>query len=225
MRPPLSSWFLATLVLVLCLCAGRGAIAGIAPPFGLRWGESKEDVISQMAKAGVEVLKRPKVSDREVLAIEGITQPSLKQTIAYFDTPKSAGLVEVELQYGDPEWTFDGYRAFVVSVTRHLRAYYGEPTVLERDRRPQGNTVETVAGYQWQNDTNGVLLFFYSVEQGKNVYTTVSIHYRAALPEAPPAASSTPEKLSIPDKLRAPNNSMMRERAESLSDRSPWDLL
>jgi hypothetical protein len=175
----------------------------ISPPFGLRWGESKEDVASQMAKAGAEILKRPNVGDREVLAIEGINQPSLRQTIAYFDAKKN--LVEVELQYGDSQWTFDAYRAFVVSVTRRLQAYYGEPSVLERDRRPQGNGVETIAGYQWQQeDSSGVLLFFFSVEQGKNSYTTVSVHYRAELPQAPPpqtpVPASTPENSPIPDK-------------------------
>ena len=166
----------------------------IEPPFGLRWGESKEEVKNQLAKAGVQILKRPKVDDREVLAIEGIRQPSLLQAIAYFDTQKK--LAEVELQYGDSAWTFDAYKAFVISVTRRLQAYYGEPTVLERDRRPEGDRVETIAGYQWQQgDSSGVLLFFFSVEQGKNSYTTVSIHYRVELPEAP----ATPDKSPISD--------------------------
>ena len=171
----------------------------IEPPFGLRWGESKEEVKNQLAKAGFQILKRPKVDDREVLAIEGISQPSLLQAIAYFDTQKK--LAEVELQYGDSAWTFDAYKAFVVSVTRRLLTYYGEPTVLERDRRPEGDRIETIAGYQWQQgDSSGVLLFFFSVEQGKNSYTTVSIHYRAELPKAlpppegPAAPSPTPDK-------------------------------
>jgi hypothetical protein len=52
---------------------------------------------------------------------------------------------------------------------------------------PQGNGVETIGGYQWQQaDSSGVVLFFFSVEQGKNSYTTVSVHYRAELPEAAP---------------------------------------
>ena len=148
---------------------------------------------NQLAKAGVQILKRPKVDDREVLAIEGIRQPSLLQAIAYFDTQKK--LAEVELQYGDSAWTFDAYKAFVISVTRRLQAYYGEPSVLERDRRPEGDRVETIAGYQWQQgDSSGVLLFFFSVEQGKNSYTTVSIHYRAELPEGPAAPSQPPNK-------------------------------
>jgi hypothetical protein len=165
----------------------------IEPPFGLRWGESKEEVKNQLAKAGVQILKRPKVDDREVLAIEGIRQPSLLQASAYFDTQKK--LAEVELQYGDSAWTFDAYRAFVVSVTRRLQAYYGEPIVLERDRRPEGDRVETIASYQWQQgDSSGVLLFFFSVEQGKNSYTTVSIYYRAELPEGPAARLPPPNK-------------------------------
>jgi hypothetical protein len=158
----------------------------IKPPFGLRWGESKEEVGNQLATAGAKNLKQAKVDGREVLAIEGITQPSLQQAIAYFDAQKT--LVEVEMQYGDAAWTFDAYRAFVVSVTRSLQAYYGEPTVLARDRRPQGNNIETIAVYQWkQADLSGVLLFFFAVEQGKNRYTTVSVHYRAQLLEPPPA--------------------------------------
>jgi hypothetical protein len=169
--------------------------SSIEPPIGLRWGELEEEVKNQLAKAGVQILKRPKVDDREVLAIEGIRQPSLVQVIAYFDAQKK--LAEVELQYGDLTWTFDAYKAFVVSVTRRLQAYYGEPTVLERDRRLEGDRVETIPGYQWQQaDLSGVLLFFFSVEQGKNSYTTVSIHYRAELPEAPPPETPAPSATS-----------------------------
>jgi len=90
-------------------------------------GESKREGQKQLAKVGAQIVKRPNVGDREVLAIEGIKQPSLRQTIAYFDAQKD--LVEVELQYGDSAWTFDASRAFVVSVTRRLQPYYGEPTV------------------------------------------------------------------------------------------------
>jgi hypothetical protein len=177
-----------------------GILAGsIQPPFGLRWGESKEEVRSQLATAGAGTVKRSNVDGREVLAIEGITQPSLQQAIAYFDARKT--LVEVELQYGDAAWTFDAYRAFVVSVTRSLQAYYGEPTVLARDRRPQGNNIETIAGYQWQQaDLSGVLLFFFAVEQGKNRYTTVSVHYRGAT--AGTAAGANPDAIGHASRSR-----------------------
>jgi hypothetical protein len=118
------------------------------------------------------------------------------QALAYFDTQK---LAEVELQYGDSAWTFDASRAFIVSVTRRLQAYYGEPTVLERDRRPDGDHAETIAGYQWQQgDSSGVLLFFFSVRAGENSYTTVSIHFRAGLPEARPPALPLPTPNNYP---------------------------
>jgi hypothetical protein len=170
----------------------------IEAPFGLRWGESKEEVQTQLAKAGAKITKGSKAGDREVLAIDGITQlPSLQQTLAYFDATKA--LVEVELQYGDSTWNYDAYRAFVASITRRLQAYYGEPTVLARDRQSKGDGIQTVAGYQWQvADSSGVLLFFFSVAQGKDVYTTVSVHYQAVLPEAPPSPSPTPEESPIP---------------------------
>jgi hypothetical protein len=86
----------------------------------------KEEVKSQLAKAGAQILKRPNVGDREVLAIEGIKQPSLRQTIAYFDAQKN--LVEVELQYGDSHGPSMPYKAFVGSVTQRLQG----PTMVSR---------------------------------------------------------------------------------------------
>jgi len=62
----------------------------------------------------------------------------------------------------------DAYKAFVGSVTQRLQAYYGEPGRLGTRQATPG-----------QQDTIGVLLVFYSVEQGNNIYTTVSVHYRA----------------------------------------------
>jgi hypothetical protein len=173
----------------------------VVPPFGLRWGETKEEVALRMQQAGARIVERSKVDDRDAWTIEGIDQPALRQTIAYFDEGKT--LVEVELQYGDSQWNIDAYKAFVANVAGRLQSYYGDPEVLERDRRPNDKGVETIAGYQWQTDTQGVLLFFYSLEQGKNTYMSVSIHYRSGLPpppEAPPAPqpSSTPETSPAP---------------------------
>jgi hypothetical protein len=172
----------------------------VVPPLGLRWGETKEELAMRMQQAGARIVTRSKVDDKDAWTIEGIDQPALRQTIAYFDERKT--LVEVELQYGDSQWTIDAYKAFVASVTARLESYYGDPEVLERDRRPNGKGVETIAGYRWQTDTKGVLLFFYSLEQGKNAYVTVSLHYMAGLPppEAPPEPqpSSTPETSPTP---------------------------
>jgi hypothetical protein len=170
----------------------------VVPPFGLRWGETKEEVALRMQQAGARIVGRTKVDNRDAWTIQGIDQPALRQTIAYFDEGKT--LVEVELQYGDSQWTIDAYKAFVASVTGRLQSYYGDPEVLERDRRPNGKGVETIAGYQWQTDTKGVLLFFYSLEQGKNTYMTVSVHYIAGLPPPEPQPSSTPETSPTPKK-------------------------
>ena len=168
----------------------------VVPPFGLRWGETTEAVALRMQQAGARIVDRSKVDDRDAWTIEGIDQPALRQTIAYFDEGKT--LVEVELQYGDSKWNIDAYKAFVASVTGRLQSYYGDPEVLERDSRPNGKGVETIAGYQWQTDTKGVLLFFYSLEQGKNTYMTVSVHYMAGLPPPEPQPSSTPETSPTP---------------------------
>jgi hypothetical protein len=163
----------------------------IVPPFGLRWGETTEEIATRMQQAGARIVERSRVDNRDAWTIQGIDQPALSQTIAYFDEQKT--LVEVELQYSDSQWSIDAYKTFVASVVGRLQSYYGDPEVLERNRRPKGKGIETIAGYQWQTDTKGVMVFFYSLEQGKDTYRTVSIHYRTGLPSPEAQPSSTPE--------------------------------
>jgi hypothetical protein len=50
-------------------------MAALNRPSACDGANRKEEVKSQLAKAGAQILKRPNVGDREVLAIEGIKQP------------------------------------------------------------------------------------------------------------------------------------------------------
>ncbi|MBV9274224.1 MAG: hypothetical protein JO333_10050 [Verrucomicrobia bacterium] len=149
----------------------------ISPPFGFHWGESQKQIETVVTKAQAHIVDREQVNGRDAWTVEGLIQPDLKRTIIYFGTEKT--LVEVELQYEQPNWDLVAYEEFLNSARQKLEAKYGPPTVLARDKKPQGDVMETVVGYQWQQTGSSIQLFFYSAERNTDVYRSVSLHYRA----------------------------------------------
>jgi hypothetical protein len=149
----------------------------IHPPFGFHWGESEKAIETVISKAQAHIISRDLVHGRDAWTVEGLIQPSLKRTIIYFGTEKT--LVEVELQYERADWDLVAYEDFLNSARQKLEAKYGPPTVLARDKKPQGDVMETVVGYQWQQPGSSIQLFFYSAERNSDVYRSVSLHYRA----------------------------------------------
>jgi hypothetical protein len=149
----------------------------ITPPFGFHWGESEKSIETIISKAQAHIINRDVVLGRDAWTVEGLIQPGLKRTIIYFGTEKT--LVEVELQYERPDWDLVAYEEFLNSARQKLEAKYGPPTVLARDKKPQGDVMETVVGYQWQQPGSSIQLFFYSAERNSDVYRSVSLHYRA----------------------------------------------
>jgi hypothetical protein len=149
----------------------------ITPPFGFRWGESEKAIETVITKAQAHIINRDQVRGRDAWTVEGLLQPSLRRTVIYFGTEKT--LVEVELQYERSDWDLVAYEDFLNSARQKLEAKYGPPTVLARDKKPQGDVMETVVGYQWQQTGSSIQLFFYSAERNTDVYRSVSLHYRA----------------------------------------------
>jgi hypothetical protein len=149
----------------------------IHPPFGLYWGQSQKAIEQLMERARARIVERSSVLGREAWTIEGLVQPGLKRVIVYFGTAKT--LVEVELQYEHPEWDLVAYEEFLNSARKRLEAKYGPPIVLARDKKPEGDIMETVVGYQWQQAASSIQLFFYSAERHADIYRSVSLHYRA----------------------------------------------
>jgi hypothetical protein len=149
----------------------------IEPPFGFHWGESEKAIETTITKAEAHIVSREVIQGRDAWTVEGLLQPSLKRTVIYFGTEKT--LVEVELQYQRPEWDLVAYEDFLNSAREKLEAKYGPPTVLARDKKPQGDVMETIVGYQWQQPGSSIQLFFYSAERNTDVYRAVSLHYRA----------------------------------------------
>jgi hypothetical protein len=149
----------------------------INPPFGFHWGQSEKSIETVVNKAQAHIISRDQIHGRDAWTVEGLIQPSLKRTIIYFGSEKT--LVEVELQYERPDWDLVAYEDFLNSARQKLEAKYGPPTVLARDKKPQGDIMETVVGYQWQQPGSSIQLFFYSAERNSDVYRSVSLHYRA----------------------------------------------
>jgi len=149
----------------------------IGPPFGLHWAEGEKEVARMLTKSGARITAKESLQGRDAWTVEGLIQPALKRTLFYFGTEKS--LVEVELQYENPDWDLVAYEEFLNSARQRLEARYGPPTVLARDKQPEGDVMQTVVGYQWQQNSSSLRLFFFSAERDKDIYRTVSLHYRA----------------------------------------------
>jgi hypothetical protein len=149
----------------------------IRPPFGLHWGQSQKAIEHVMSLARAKIVDRKSIMGRDTWTVEGLVQPGLKRTIVYFGAAKT--LVEVELQYEHPEWDLVAYEEFLNSARKKLEAKYGPPVTLARDKKPEGDVMETVVGYQWQQAKSSLELFFYSAERNADIYRTVSLHYRA----------------------------------------------
>ena len=149
----------------------------ITPPFGFHWAQSEKAIETIIRKAQAHIISREQIQGRDAWTVEGLIQPNLKRTVLYFGTEKT--LVEVELQYERPDWDLVAYEDFLNSARQKLEAKYGPPTVLARDKKPQGDVMETVVGYQWQQPGSSIQLFFYSAERNTDVYRSVSLHFRA----------------------------------------------
>ena len=149
----------------------------ITPPFGFHWGQSEKAIETVVTKAQAHIISRDVIRGRDAWTVEGLIQPGLKRTVIYFGTEKT--LVEVELQYERPDWDLIAYEDFLNSARQKLEAKYGPATILARDKKPQGDVMETVVGYQWQQAGSSIELFFYSAERNTDVYRSVSLHYRA----------------------------------------------
>lgn len=175
---PLGVWVLWLFFGLFALAPGQELPSlQIGPPFGLHWAEGEKEVAKMLEKSGAQITSKENVQGRDTWTVEGLIQPALKRTILYFGSEK--GLVEVELQYENPDWDLVAYEEFLNSARQRLEARYGPPTVLARDKQPQGDVMQTVVGYQWQQKFSSLQLFFFSAERDKDVYRTVSLHYRA----------------------------------------------
>jgi len=107
--------------------------------------------------------------------VEGLLQAGLKRTVFYF---KPGSLVEVELQYQSPDWDIAKYDDFMTAVRRRIEQKYGAGQLIAKTRAPEGDVIQTIIGYKWNQDDTAIELFYYSAENGAQSYRTVSVHYK-----------------------------------------------
>ena len=182
MTTPVCAWVLWLGIGLLCLAHAQTAQAQSAhtqkinPPFGLHWAEGKKEIAKAVDRAGARIVDKSVIEGRDAWTIEGLVQPALQRTIVYFGSDKE--LVEVELQYQHSDWDLVAYEQFLNGARQQLETRYGPATVLARDKKPEGDVMQTVVGYEWKKPSGSIQLFFFSAERNNDVFRSVSLHYR-----------------------------------------------
>ena len=126
--------------------------------------------------AKAQITERHVAEDkRTVWTVEGLVSAHLKRTVFYF---KGDLLVEVELQYQNPEWDTTKYDDFMSSIRRQLEQKYGIGQLVARSKAPEGDVTQTLVGYKWNRNNATVQLFYFAAEKGQEIFRAVSVHYR-----------------------------------------------
>ncbi|MDP9291900.1 MAG: hypothetical protein M3O82_06005 [Verrucomicrobiota bacterium] len=148
----------------------------INPPFGLQWGETPEHIEKLLKGAKAVVVDRHPIQDREAWTVEGLIQADLRRTIFYF---RSGQLSEVELQYQSDEWDTNKYNDFMSQVRQRIEKRYGAGQLVARSKTPDGDVMQTVVGYKWNQNNTSIQLIYFSAENANQIYRTVSVHYKS----------------------------------------------
>lgn len=150
----------------------------IKAPFGLDWGETEEHLASLLAGAKAKIVEKRVRDGRDMWTVEGLIQTNLKRTIFYF---RGDGLVEVELQYQNPEWIESDYDSFMGQLRLKVEAKYGPGKLIARNKTQEGDVVQTLVGYEWNRNNTAIQIIYFCAENATNVYRTVSLHYKALM--------------------------------------------
>lgn len=145
-------------------------------PWGFQWGESEMSVEQALQQAKTNIVKRTKMSDREVLVVAGFVQRLLQQALFYF---QNDGLNEIELQYGNKKWTASQFSDFFDQTRSNIENKYGPGRVITQQKtRDNQEVLETIIGYQWTQVSATLQLFLFTAERGNESFRVVSLHYR-----------------------------------------------
>jgi len=169
------NWWLSLVLYGLGIGAAGAQVQPqkIDPPLGLFWGESQKAIQSK----NTPISERTVVMQRDAWTVDRLPESDLKKAILYFGKEKS--LVEVELQYNDPTWTFSDYQGFFASARSKLQEQYGDPIVLARYKEPKNDVLETVVYLLWRGVASSVRLCYYAAERNTDMWRVVSLDYRA----------------------------------------------
>ncbi len=169
-----------SILLVLCALIGpaHSARAGeeIRVPFNFRWGDSSQLVSDTIERAKAKVVETKTVNGRKVMIVEGHPDPRLLRSKFTFDND---ALVEVELQYADPAWDGEKFNSIFEQTRRNLDRKYGTSRNIARETsKVDGDTVQTIVGYQWTQSYTSLRLIYYTAAKGADTFRMLSYHYR-----------------------------------------------
>ena len=170
-----SSFVIFHLLMLAILFPIRASADEIPPPFGLQWGESNDRLAKLLDGEKAQIVDKHMVADREAWTVEGLLQQGLRRTVFYF---KNGSLVEVELQYQSPDWDILKYDDFMSAVRRRIEQKYGAGQLIAKTRAPEGDVIQTIVGYKWNQNDTAIELIYYSAENSAQSYRTVSVHYK-----------------------------------------------
>ncbi len=145
-------------------------------PWGFQWGETQSHVEQSLKETKTTIVARKKIGDRDVLAVSGFVPHLLQQALFYF---QSDSLNEIELQYGNKDWTSTQYRDFFDQTRSNIESKYGPGRVITQQKtRENQEVLETIIGYQWTQISATLQLFLFTAETANQAFRVVSLHYR-----------------------------------------------
>lgn len=148
-------------------------------PLGLAWGELPQNLESIAKSGGFTIVHREENGDKTTLTVHGLVGTALKETLFIY---KKNALVEIEYRYGNPSWKKQNYQDFFDSFRRMYDEKYGAGNVLTpstaRKKDPFGITTSLV-GYEWNQASCNLDLFYFSAEGSTQSYRLISLHYKA----------------------------------------------
>lgn len=145
-------------------------------PWGFQWGESEAEVEQALQGTKTTIVQRKKIGERDVLIVSGFIQRLLQQALFYF---QSDSLNEIELQYGDKNWTAEQYTNFFNQTRSNIENKYGPGHIITEQKNQENQGVlQTIIGYQWTQVSATLQLFLFTAEKGSEAFRVVSLHYR-----------------------------------------------
>ena len=178
------------------------ATGEILPPFDLSWGAEARTVEEAVKAAGGRVSERqPWGPAEERWTVEGIAQEGLQRVLFSFSAGRLAG---VELQYGKAGWDTKMYDDFMLTVRAELDGKHGEGRQLIRERKPDAGVLKTMLGYAWSGRTQSVALIYFSVQDQRNLFRLISLHY-----------AGQPQRTAAPQRADAPRRTLPQVASRS----------
>ncbi len=175
---------------LLAHCAGTGMSARasevIEPPFNLKWSEPALRLEEALLGTSARIAERGKLSGGvEVWKVEGLPGIAL-QGVSF--QLREGKLVAVELQYSKADWSAATYEDFLQNVRRRIEESHGPGQPITRQRETERGIVKTLVGHRWESAGSAIELYYFAAEDPKNVFRSVSLHYKG--PASAPAGAA-----------------------------------